>query len=92
MWAELFDGIKMIGSLVGLFTGGFLIYDRLIRSRPVAYLGVSEFKADIRAAASQQIGDRRTCYRLELVVSDPERSLDPMHHFFELGRLTSAGG
>jgi hypothetical protein len=48
MWAELFDGIKTIGSLVGLFTGGFLIYDRLIHSRPVVYLGVSEFKLDIR--------------------------------------------
>jgi len=48
MWAELFDGIKSFGSLVGLFTGGFLIYDRLIRSRPVVYLGVSDFKADLR--------------------------------------------
>jgi hypothetical protein len=48
MWAELFDGIKTFGSFVGLSTGGFLIYDRLIRSRPVVYLGVSDYKTDLR--------------------------------------------
>jgi len=48
MWTELFDGIKTFGSLVGLATGGFLIYDRLIRSRPVVYLGVSDYKVDLR--------------------------------------------
>src|SRR5579871_1223172 len=48
MWAELFDAVKTSGSLVGLATGAFLIYDRLIRSRPVAYLGVSDYKADLR--------------------------------------------
>jgi hypothetical protein len=48
MWAELFDGIKTVGSLVRLATGVFLIYDRLIRSRPVVYLGISDYKVDLR--------------------------------------------
>ena len=45
---ELFDGLKSVGSIVGLLSGGFLVYDRMIRSRPVVYLGVSEYKADLR--------------------------------------------
>jgi hypothetical protein len=48
MWAELFDGIKTFGSLVGLATGGFVIFDRLISSRPFVYLGVSDYKVDLR--------------------------------------------
>jgi hypothetical protein len=48
MWTELFDAVKSVGSPVGLASGGFLIYDRLIRSRPIAYLGTSDYKVDIR--------------------------------------------
>jgi hypothetical protein len=45
---DIVEIIKFVGSAAGLFTAGFLIYDRLIRSRPIAYLGVSEYKADLR--------------------------------------------
>lgn len=48
VFAELFDGLKSVGSIVGLLTGGFLVYDRVIRSRPMVYLGASEYKADLR--------------------------------------------
>lgn len=45
---DIVEIIKFVGSVAGLFTAGFLIYDRLIRSRPIAYLGVSDYKADLR--------------------------------------------
>jgi hypothetical protein len=45
---DIVEIIKFVGSVAGLFTAGFLIYDRLIRSRPIAYLGVSEYKVDLR--------------------------------------------
>lgn len=48
MLLDLIETIKIVGSISGLLTGGFLLYDRLIRSRPIAYLGVSDFKADLR--------------------------------------------
>ena len=48
MLTDIVEVIKFVGSLAGLATAAFLIYDRLIRSRPVVYLGVSDFKADLR--------------------------------------------
>lgn len=32
------EGVKLVGSIVGLLTGLFVVWDRLIRSRPFAYL------------------------------------------------------
>jgi hypothetical protein len=47
-------------------------------------LGVGCFcrKADIKWLAQP----------IDMVESDPKRSIDRMHHFFELGRLTTGGG
>src|SRR5215470_4979173 len=35
IWVE---GFKLVGSAAGIISGGFLVYDRLIRDRPQAYL------------------------------------------------------
>jgi len=38
----MIEGIKLIGSIVGLITGLFVFVDRLLRGRPVASLTISE--------------------------------------------------
>ncbi|MBR0789886.1 hypothetical protein JQ631_12445 [Bradyrhizobium manausense] len=48
MTLDVVEIIKFVGGVAGLCTAGFLIYDRLVRSRPITYLGVSDYKADLR--------------------------------------------
>jgi hypothetical protein len=43
-WVE---GFKLVGSLAGLVSGAFLIYDRIVRSRPQAFLAKGNHQADV---------------------------------------------
>jgi hypothetical protein len=39
---DVVEGFKLVGSLAGLVSGGFLIYDRFVRDRPLAYLAKAD--------------------------------------------------
>ena len=36
------DGLKLVGSIVGLITGCFVLIDRIIRARPVVWVGAEK--------------------------------------------------
>jgi hypothetical protein len=38
----MIEGIKLIGSLVGLATGVFVFFDRILKGRPIASLTITE--------------------------------------------------
>jgi hypothetical protein len=40
---DMVENIKFVGAVVGLLSGAFLIYDRLLRDCPIVYLGPKEF-------------------------------------------------
>lgn len=42
-----FETIKTLGSLVALATGAFLIYDRLLKDRPIAFLRVRSGRLEL---------------------------------------------
>ena len=48
MLAELTEAVKFFGGLSGLASGVFLVYDRLYRNQPVAFLVPHEYKAGLR--------------------------------------------
>jgi hypothetical protein len=60
---ELVKFVGLLGGFVGLATGSFIIYDRLVRFRPIAFLFPADYKTNIRfknVAAETIIIDRIT--------------------------------
>jgi hypothetical protein len=43
MIGDFLEAIQLVGSIVGLLSGAFIVYDRLFRWRPTVYLGPKEF-------------------------------------------------
>jgi hypothetical protein len=43
MQDSFLEGIKLVGSVIGLASGVFLVYDRLFRNYPIIYLAVSDY-------------------------------------------------
>jgi hypothetical protein len=48
MLSDIAEGVKFFGGLSGLASAIFLIYDRLYRSQPIAFLMPHEYKAALR--------------------------------------------
>jgi hypothetical protein len=67
MLGEALDAIKLIGALGGLASSAFLVYDRLVRYRPLAFLCPGDFKANIRI---ENIA-KETIVIDEIVISPP---------------------
>ncbi len=39
---DIVEGFKIVGSVAGLISGAFLLYDRFVRGRPIAYLAKAD--------------------------------------------------
>ena len=48
MLSEITEAVKFFGGLSGLASGIFLVYDRLFRDQPIAFLVPCKYKAGLR--------------------------------------------
>jgi hypothetical protein len=44
---DIFDGIKTIGSIGGLISVYLLVYDRIIKSRPIGFISIERYQAQL---------------------------------------------
>lgn len=44
----IIEGVKFVGGLGGLASSAFLIYDRILRNQPIAFLLPADFKTNLR--------------------------------------------